>query len=560
MAAKTKHKAPGMSRELSSLYLENQTIPVALDQFQAKPKFETRAERWAWRGFKSSARGDSLALFHWAKANEAYADYFYARYNARTKPYQYTDEEYEKCIEPLDKGWSRVETDYLLHLCCQYDLRFMVIHDRYYSHSDCPSTGMVPGRALEDLKERYYAICRALIQHRAGEDSRDPDDLPLQATNKLADDLALLRFDKAKEQERKQYLEALFKRTKEEVEEEELLIAEARRIEANERRLIQEREMLLQSHSLFEDAPGSAAIPSVKVQFAQATDSAPLIQSHAQLGATSDATPRGRKGGPDGSETPTARPMKKQKSTYGTASAARTKAAANKAQSAGARTLSDVSTTSVAGIAATLGRRSMSPSAAKLEQPDAPAQFGPMSFVTEEHLVHPAVIQIEDADLGMLSIPQRDARLGPGVFLRSDKLHPIPKNKLDLVKQFMEQLSLSSPNTIWPRPVMATPAVCDRFDSLQSTIIPLLDCKKTADKLETEIQVLRARKRMLVDSIGEDRAQAVLDKLPPFDPSKVPLTRTETPSLAETTPGPSSRHSHQRKGSTASTRKKTARD
>ncbi|KAJ2401125.1 swr complex subunit [Coemansia sp. RSA 2559] len=559
MTAKTKHKTPGMSRELSSLYLENQTIPVALDQFQAKPKFDMRAERWVWRGFKSSARGDSLALFHWAKANETYADYFYARYNARTKPYQYTDEEYEKCIEPLDKDWSRVETDYLLHLCCQYDLRFIVIHDRYYSHSDCPSTGMVPGRTLEDLKERYYAICRALIQHRAGEDSRDPDDLPLQATNKLADDLALLRFDKAKEQERKQYLEALFKRTKEEVEEEEMLIAEARRIEANERRLIQEREMLLQSHSLFEGAPDSAAIPSVKVQFAQATDSAPLMQSHAQLGSAGDATPRGRKGGPDGSETPTARPMKKQKSTYGTASAARTKAAANKAQSAGARTLSDVSTTSVAGIASTLGRRSMSPSAAKLEQLDAPAQFGPMSFVTEEHLVHPAVIQIEDADLGTLSIPQRDARLGPGVFLRSDKLHPIPKNKLDLVKQFMEQLSLNSPNTIWPRPVMATPAVCDRFDSLQSTIIPLLDCKKTADKLETEIQVLRARKRMLIDSIGEDRAQAILDKLPPFDPSKVPLTRTATPSLVETAPVPSSRH-HQRKGSTASTRKKTARD
>ncbi|KAJ1665581.1 swr complex subunit [Coemansia sp. RSA 1813] len=565
MAAKSKHKSPGISREISSLYLENQAIPVALDQFQAKPKFDTRAERWAWRGFKSSARGDGLALYHWAKANEAYTDYFYARYNAKTKPYQYTDKEYEKCIEPLDKGWSRVETDYLLHLCCQYDLRFVVIHDRYYSHTDCPSTGIASGRVLEDLKERYYAICRALIQHRAGEDSRDPDDLPLQATNKLADDLALLRFDKAKEQERKQYLEALFKRTKEEVEEEEMLISEARRIEANERRLVQEREMLLQSHSLFEDAPSSSAISSVKVQFAQATDSAPLIHSHSQLNAPGDATPRGRKGGPDGSETPTARPMKKQKSTHGVASAARTKAAAtaNKAQSAGARALSDVSAASVAGAAATLGRRSMSPSkggpsSVKLERLDATAQFGPMSFATEDHLVHPVVVQAEAGELGMLSIPQRDAKLGPGVFLRSDKLHPIPKNKLDMVKQFMEQLSLNFPNTIWPRPVMATPAVCDRFDSLQSTIIPLLDCKKTADKLDTEIQVLRARKRMLVDNIGEGKAQAVLNKLPPFDPSKVPLTRAVTPSIADT-PVASSRQ-HQRKGSNASTRKKTSRD
>ncbi|KAJ2553503.1 swr complex subunit [Coemansia sp. RSA 1933] len=554
--AKTKQKAPGMSRELSSLYLENQAIPVALDQFQAKPKFDTRAERWAWRGFKSSARGDDLTLYHWTKANEAYADYYYARYNAQTKPYQYTDEEYEKCIEPLDKNWSRIETSYLLHLCSRFDLRFIVIHDRYYSDSDCPSTGIAPGRTLEDIKERYYAICRALIQYRAGDDSRDPDDLPLQATNKLADDLALLRFDKAKEQERKQYLEALFIRTKDEVEEEEMLISEARRIEANERRLIQEREMLLQSHSLFEDAPSTVAIPSVKVQFAQATDSVPLMQSHSQLGTGGDVTPRGRKGGPDGSETPTARPMKKQKSTYSTASVARTKAASHKAQSAGgARALSEASTASVAGAAALLGRRSMSPSAAKFDRLDATAHFGPISFATEDHLVHPAVVQIEDVDLGTLSIPQRDARLGPGVFLRSDKLHPIPKNKLDLVKQFMEQLSLNSPNTIWPRPIMATPAVCDRFDSLQSTIIPLLDCKKTADKLETEIQVLRARKRMLVDSIGEGKARAILDKLPPFDPSKVPHTRAMTPSSADT-PAPSSRQ-HQRKGSTASTRKKT---
>ncbi|KAJ2671015.1 swr complex subunit [Coemansia sp. RSA 1285] len=562
MAAKTKHKNPAMSRELTSLYMENQTIPVMLDQFQAKPKFGTRAERWAWRGFKSSARNDDLALYHWTKASEAYTDYFYARYNAKTKPYQYTDEEYEKCIEPLDNGWSRIETDYLLHLCCQYDLRFIVIHDRYYSSPDCPSLGVAPGRTLEDLKERYYAICRALIQHRAGEDSRDPDDLPLQATNKLADDLALLRFDKAKEMERKSYLEALFRRTREEVEEEVVLITEARRIEANERRLIQEREMLLQSHSMFENALNTAPIPSVKVQFAQSAESTPLIQNHSQQSASGEATPRGRKGGPDGgSEASVSRPLKKQKSTYGAPSAARTKtAAANTSQLAEVRAPVDIGPIPVGG---TLGRRSMSPSrstptSARFERLDATAHFGPMSFATEEHLVHPSVVQMEDPELGTLSIPQRDTRLGPGVFLRSDKLHPIPKNKLDAVKQFMEQLSLSSPNTIWPRPVMATPAVCDRFDSLQSTIIPLLDCKKTADKLETEIQVLRARKRMLVSNIGEEKAQDMLSRLSPIDFSKIPMPRAPTPSTADT-PVANARQ-HNRKSSTASTRKKMSRD
>ncbi|KAJ1824519.1 hypothetical protein LPJ56_002818, partial [Coemansia sp. RSA 2599] len=143
-------------------------------------------------------------------------------------------------------------------------------------------------------------------------------------------------------------------------------------------------------------------------------------------------------------------------------------------------------------------------------------------------------------------------------------LYPIPKNKLDSVKQFMSQLQLSSPNTIWPRPVMATAAVCDRFDSLQSTIIPLLDCKKTADKLETEIQVLRARKRMLIGSIGEEKAEAILSKLPPIDESTVAPTYTSpppplTPTIdSATTLGGGGRHN--RKGSTASSRKKASRD
>ncbi|KAJ2689174.1 swr complex subunit, partial [Coemansia spiralis] len=223
MAHRAKQRAPAMSRELTSLYLESQTVPVALDQFQAKPKFGTKATRWAWRGFKSSARADDLVLHHWAKASEQFTDYFYARFNAQTKPYAYTGDEYDQCIEPLnDDEWTRAETDYLLHLCAQFDLRFLVIHDRYYTHPDCPRAVAVPGRSLEDLKARYYAVGRALTQFRAGADADDPEDVPLQATNKLADDLELLSFDKDRELERKQHLEALFRRTDDEIEEEEL--------------------------------------------------------------------------------------------------------------------------------------------------------------------------------------------------------------------------------------------------------------------------------------------------------------------------------------------------
>ncbi|KAJ2842663.1 swr complex subunit, partial [Coemansia erecta] len=341
---KTKQKHTALSRELNSLYLENQSIPVPLDLFQAKPKFGTKAERWVWRGFKSSARTDDLALYHWAKANEQYSDYFYARFNAKTKPYEYTDEEYEKCIKPLSTQWTRSETDYLLDLCRRFDLRFIVIHDRYYSQPGCPMRFEgAQERSLEDLKDRYYSICRALTQYRAGEDSRDPEDLPLQATNKLADDLALLQFDKKKELERKEYLEALFRRTKEEIEEEEMLIVEARRIEANERRLIHEREGLLQSHAMFEEAPSAANISTVKVQFSQAVDpSAPLSQSQSAAAAAAAAaqsasgdsavTPKVRKGAPDASAAneggSAARALKKQKSMHGGLQTPKVKSAA----------------------------------------------------------------------------------------------------------------------------------------------------------------------------------------------------------------------------------------
>ncbi|KAJ2361121.1 swr complex subunit, partial [Coemansia sp. RSA 2611] len=486
-----KPKAGGMSRELTSLYLENPGLTVPLEQFQAKPKFGGKAERWVWRGFKSSARGDELVLHHWARASEKYTDYYYAQFNAKTAACTYSDDEYDACIGPLDSGWTRAETDYLVRLCAQLDLRFLVIHDRYYTHADCPHAAMAGGRTLEDLKERYYSVARALTQHRAGSDSRDPEDVPLQATNKLADDLAQLRFDKAKELERKRYLEALFARSADEIREEELLVAEARRIDANERRMVHEREMLLHTHAMFEEVPPAALGAPVKVQFAQAVD--PALASPASTPGV-EPTPRARKASAadaPGDPAP-ARALKKQKSTPAPLRI-RTGSVARAQLSPAAK-----------------ARRSASP-ARSLARSDVGAEepvFGTPTFVTEEHTAKAAVVEVDAAEVGPIVVAQRDARLGPGVFLRSDKLHPIPKNKLDAVKQFMSQLALNSPNTIWPRPVMATAAVCDRFDSLQAIIIPLLDSKKAADKLESEIQVLRARKRMLVAEVGADRAEA----------------------------------------------------
>jgi hypothetical protein len=44
--------------------------------------------------------------------------------------YRYDDEEWDNVVA-RDPDWDRAETDYLLGLCERYDLRFLVIADRY---------------------------------------------------------------------------------------------------------------------------------------------------------------------------------------------------------------------------------------------------------------------------------------------------------------------------------------------------------------------------------------------------------------------------------------------
>ena len=44
--------------------------------------------------------------------------------------FRYDEEEWEHLVE-AEPGWSRAETDYLLDMCERFELRFLVIADRY---------------------------------------------------------------------------------------------------------------------------------------------------------------------------------------------------------------------------------------------------------------------------------------------------------------------------------------------------------------------------------------------------------------------------------------------
>ena len=117
-----------------------------------------------WRSFKNSARTDGLELGHWVKANTdpnagmssliSYShssiyssplEYPFARYNAKSADYTYSQDEYTKLLEGegstilgditltslADPEWSKEETDYLFSLIREYDSRFYIVADRY---------------------------------------------------------------------------------------------------------------------------------------------------------------------------------------------------------------------------------------------------------------------------------------------------------------------------------------------------------------------------------------------------------------------------------------------
>ena len=67
----------------------------------------------------------------------------------------YSDLEYQQHLH--DEGWTRQETDHLFDLCKRFDVRFIVVHDRWDKQR-------FRQRSVEDLKERYYSVCNTLTK------------------------------------------------------------------------------------------------------------------------------------------------------------------------------------------------------------------------------------------------------------------------------------------------------------------------------------------------------------------------------------------------------------
>ncbi|XP_045160572.2 DNA methyltransferase 1-associated protein 1-like isoform X1 [Mercenaria mercenaria] len=209
----------GMHRELWGLLWTDNRFPCNKDAppliptdtnqgyKQMKAKIgSSRVRPWKWMPFTNPARKDGAIFHHWRRVADEGKDYPFARFNKQPEVPVYSDLEYQQHLH--DDNWTRQETDHLFDLCKRFALRFVVMNDRWDREK-------YADRSVEDLKERYYNICNKLVKVRAPQGTEPK----------------IRAFDADHERKRKSQLIKLFNRTTEQIEEEEKLIEELKKIE-----------------------------------------------------------------------------------------------------------------------------------------------------------------------------------------------------------------------------------------------------------------------------------------------------------------------------------------
>ena len=465
-----------------------------------------KAKPWEWRGFSNPARSDGLILHHWAAKKGPNAsshntvdgtcdamqvdseqpeelDYHFARFNIKPRLAKYTDAEYAAVGKA--EGWSREETDYLWDLCEEYDLRFYIVADRYeYLPSPPPSStplakeestvedGSVSGlgedeemklpptpssttppapteRSLEDIKHRYYTLTRSLLALRTSPSQMLPDELTYYN---------LLAFDKEKETARKKMALTLFHRTPEEVREEEFLLAEMKRILANQERLLEERQDLFNRL----DAPQSTQ------SIAAYSGSQGLHNLSVFLQSNSDKSKK-RKSvvlGPGGVPIPNI-------DTSNISSADGGKPGQTPTTAAGPTPTSNrPDVASSTAPTPTTHRKSSSISAAT-----------PTSASSSTPHPRPQLSADLQRHLGVAY----HEKIASGVYLRSSKVCVIKGSNQPKVQAALAELGIP------PKLTMATVKTCQKMEGLNQAVSALLDARKLLEKLEQEVRVEKGR-------------------------------------------------------------------
>ncbi|CAI0386279.1 unnamed protein product [Linum tenue] len=212
----SQRKPDGISREVYALTGGLAPLMPSIDSSYLKKRPPSDEKiTWQWLPFTNSARKDTLQLYHWVRVVNGVpptGDYSFAKYNKSIEVTKYTDEEYAQHL--TDPSWTKQETDQLFDLCEQFDLRFVIIADRF------PSS-----RTMEELKDRYYSVyflspvCRSILLARASSPA-DVSGHPLVKEN----------YNASQEKERKRALSMVLSQTKQQEKKDAEVLAEAKKI------------------------------------------------------------------------------------------------------------------------------------------------------------------------------------------------------------------------------------------------------------------------------------------------------------------------------------------
>ena len=326
------------------------------------------------------------------------------------------------------------EVQYLFDLVKTYDMKWIVIHDRYDFAGK--------QRTIEDLKDIFYLVCQRYFSNK------DPDNIEFQK---------LLSFPKEKEVQRKAYLSRLLSRTSAEVAEEEALVIEAKKFEMAAKKTSVEREQLLQ----LLDSP----VPLESIDITEFMTSQGLHNFYCSL--MGDKT-RKRK-----YDSVPENPWMKQQQRFKTQKTKKFEdesASKKKHQQQQQQHQQNLQKTDKnSDIAAPLFEGTHGRNSVEASQPE--------NIITQ--LLH----EFDQDERKNLGIRLHENKLSPGVFLRSTKISsfkPATQNKVQAVLNEMK---------IPLRPVMTTFDVIKKNDELLKKITHLLELKKQVDKLEAELKI-----------------------------------------------------------------------
>uniref|UniRef100_A0A1A9ZC93 DNA methyltransferase 1-associated protein 1 n=1 Tax=Glossina pallidipes TaxID=7398 RepID=A0A1A9ZC93_GLOPL len=215
----------GMHREVFALlYNDNKDAPPLLPtdtalgigsgykQVKARLGMK-KVRKWEWAPFTNLARTDGAVFHHWRRLSDEPKEYPFAKFNKHLQIPEYTLAEYNAHLQTNPQKWTKEQTDHLFDLAKRFDLRFIIMADRW----DRTQYGI---KTVEDLKERYYEIIGLLSKSKAGTAGNDKKPFV---------------FDIEHERRRKEQLKKLFERTSQQVKEEQNLLNELRKIEARKK-------------------------------------------------------------------------------------------------------------------------------------------------------------------------------------------------------------------------------------------------------------------------------------------------------------------------------------